>query len=108
MLGYKDRAYGSIVNSTELYVGVRMWPGSGTRAGYLIAVGRYSKGLEQWAGYEDYRGYGIGGGALTQMTDNVFLDGRIPNEDLIGNIEVAANDVDLHGLVISLGIVIGQ
>ena len=109
VLGYNDREYGSVVNSTEFFGGVRMWLGGGSKAGYLIAVGRYSKGLEtNGPDSEDYWGYGIGGGALTQMTDNIFLDGRMMYEDLIGDIEIGANDVDLHGLVISLGIVIGQ
>jgi len=109
VFGYDDREYGSVVNSTEFFGGVRMWLGGGSKAGYLMAVGRYSKGLEATRqDSEDYWGYGIGGGALTQMTDNIFLDGRMMYEGLIGDIELGADDIDLHGLVISLGIVVGQ
>ena len=107
--GYSDREFGSAVDSTEYYAGLRYWLGGTTRAGYLMAVGRYSEGLEIAAGQShSYWGYGVGGGAMTQMTENIFLDGRLMYELLTRDINVGVNDVDLHGLVISLGIVVSQ
>ena len=82
--GYSDREYGSSVNATEYYGGFRYWLGGSNKAGYLMGVGRYSEGLEFAAGNSDsYWGYGIGGGALTQMTENIFLDGRLMDELLL-------------------------
>ncbi len=108
LAGYSKREFGSNIDSKEYIGGFRYWLG-GSKAGYLIALGRYSEGLEIPAGdSHSYWGYGVGAGTLTQMTENIFLDARLLYEQLFDDIGVGPTDVDLHGLVISLGIAIGQ
>ncbi|MFT5284461.1 MAG: hypothetical protein ACI8TQ_000617 [Planctomycetota bacterium] len=110
LVGYAKREFGAKVEATEFYAGGRWFTGGLEGSGYLLATLRYSKGLEVSGGPQsaEYYGYGVGIGVMRQMTDNIYLDFQTAYYDQIRDIAFGGQDVDLHGVVFSVGIAIAQ
>lgn len=105
LVGYSDRDYGDAAKSDEVFAGGRYFWGGDARVFYLMGVVRVSSGLEV-AGTEsdNYWGWGLGAGSTAQMTDNFFIDVRLMYEDLFSEIDFGANEVELDGLVGTIGV----
>ena len=110
LIGYSQRKYGIKADATEFYGGGRYYLGGVQGSGYAIGLLRYSKGLDISGGpkSDSYYGYGAGLGVTQQMTDNIYLDFQALYNGQFGDIQFGNSDVDLRGVVFSVGIAIAQ
>lgn len=90
-------------DTPELNVGLRkrllgLW----LVEGYVEGLLRYGVDLDTQAVSEDYFGYSAGFGALIDLGDSLFLNARIMYDST--SIDVGIDDVDVDGLIGTIGI----
>ena len=110
VLGWDEREYED-VDSTEFYAGLRFLLARTDLRPYLSAKLRYGKGLEFPStalspafDSDEFWGWGAGGGLMAFVSDNVFFDLNLAYEDVFDDIDAEGVDVDLDGLVGTVGV----
>lgn len=111
IVGYQDRTFDERIHSEEVYVGLKLYLGEQRVCPYVTAVARWLPGLELEETLfgpaleaDDNWGWGAGGGLVVQITDNLYLDGRVLYEATFDDYDLGVGEpLELDGWIGLLG-----